>query len=178
MAASQSRKTTSAKAAAVQYPRPKLACSRGSLVQCDQHPRVDFSTKEPHRRDKSRSTLSLLFTFLAHNYHIIHNLLCAPNHLLRYRASACRSFVCRLSAATLHYTATPELRYHVHFSQHLNLHTPASFDLPDRAHIWQLAADSGTDHLHSADTNAQHAKEGSRLDTCTGPTAREAREGQ
>ena len=30
MAASQSRKTTSAKAAAVQYPRPKLACSRGA----------------------------------------------------------------------------------------------------------------------------------------------------
>jgi hypothetical protein len=103
MAASQSRKTTSAKAAAVQYPRPKLACSRGSLVQCDQHPRVDFSTKEPHRRDKSRSTLSLLFTFLAHNYYINHNLLCAPTHLLRYRASACRSFVCRLSAAILHY---------------------------------------------------------------------------
>jgi hypothetical protein len=30
MAASQSRKTTSAKAAADQYPRPKLACSRGA----------------------------------------------------------------------------------------------------------------------------------------------------
>jgi hypothetical protein len=71
-ARSQSRRTTSAKAA-FQLPeagRQQLACSCCLAVSSNAsnihaRPRVDLSTKEPHRQDKSRSPPSLLFTFLA-----------------------------------------------------------------------------------------------------------------
>jgi hypothetical protein len=96
-------------------------------------PRVDLSTKEPHRREQSRSPPSLLFTFAAHFY-LHDNCFCASTHVSQYCASACRSFICRRSAATLHYAL---LRLTVLsraiFATLSPSHTTSS-KLPDRIH--------------------------------------------
>jgi hypothetical protein len=152
-----------------------------NAINIHARPRVDLSTKEPHRRDKSRSPPSLLFTFLAHLY-LHDNCFCAPTHVSQYCASACRSFICRRSAATLHYAPlrptcaiTCNFRNTFTFTQHLiQIAGSHTFSLQ----LAPLAVDPGTDNRQIANTNARHAKEGPRPDTGTGPTTREAREGQ
>ena len=78
-------------------------------------------------------------------------------------------------------TAASNLRYHVHFHSTSNLthhRTHKAGSLISGLPIGSIAVNPGTHNIFNANTNIRHAKEGPRLDTGTGPTARQASQRQ